>query len=134
MKADLVFESVLYADDLIAAEEFYRDVLGLEVLYRSELVLAFRCGGGVLLIFDPIRSRAPGRSVPSHGAIGPGHLAFGAQADDLDLWRRRLVENGVEIESEIKWDSGGLSIYFRDPAGNSIELAPPTLWGGGWAF
>ena len=23
------------------------------------------------------------------------------------------------------------SIYFRDPAGNSVEVAPPTLWQNG---
>ncbi len=134
MKAGRIFETVLYADDLTAAEEFYRDALGLEVLDRSELMLVFRCEVGVLLIFDPKQSGAPGRSVPSHGAIGPGHLALAAREDDLDLWRSRLVECGVEIESEVEWGHGGLSIYFRDPAGNSIELAPPTLWGGGWVF
>ncbi len=134
MKADRVFETVLYADDLTAAEGFYRDALGLEVLDRSELMVVFRCGSGVLLIFDPKKSGAPGRSVPSHGAIGPGHLAFATPEDDLDLWRSRLVDRGVEIESEVEWEHGGLSIYFRDPAGNSIELAPPTLWGGGWVF
>ena len=35
---------------------------------------------------------------------------------------------------EVPWPEGGRSIYFRDPAGNSLELAPPTLWGGGWDF
>jgi catechol-2,3-dioxygenase len=134
MKVNRIFETVLYAEDLVTTEKFYRSVLGLEILHRSELFVVFRCGGGVLLIFDPKKSRATGRDVPSHGAIGPGHLAFGVCADDLDMWRDRLIENGVEIESEVKWDSGGLSIYFRDPAGNSIELAPPTLWGGRWAF
>ncbi len=131
MKADRILETVLYADDLTAAERFYRDALGLEVLDRSELMVVFRCGGGVLLIFSPKKSGVPGRSVPSHGAIGPGHLAFAAREDDLDSWRSRLIESGVEIESEVEWERGGLSIYFRDPAGNSIELAPPTLWDGG---
>ena len=134
VKADLIFETVLYADDLAAPEEFYRDALGLEILDRSDLMVVFRCGVGVLLVFDPEKSGAPGRTVPSHGAIGPGHLAFAAREDDLDLWRSRLVENGVEIESEVEWEPGGLSIYFRDPAGNSIELATPKLWGGGWVF
>lgn len=134
VKADLIFETVLYADDLAASEEFYRDALGLEILDRSDLMIVFRCGVGVLLVFDPEKSGASGRTVPSHGAIGPGHLAFAAREDDLDLWRSRLVKNGVEIESEVEWEPGGLSIYFRDPAGNSIELATPKLWGGGWEF
>ncbi len=127
-----IFETVLYADDLNLAEQFYRELFNFEVVHRSELFVAFRCGGGVLLIFDPKKSSATGRSVPCHGAMGPGHLAFGVCADEISMWRDRLAENGVVIESEVKLDSGGLSIYFRDPAGNSIELAPPTLWSGGW--
>ena len=134
MKADRIFETVLYADDLTAAEEFYRDALGLEVLDRSELMVIFRCGIGVLLIFDPQQSGVAGRNVPSHGATGPGHLAFAAREDDLHAWRDQLAENGVEIESEVEWGHGGRSIYFRDPAGNSIELAPPTLWSGDWVL
>ncbi|MDQ3546548.1 MAG: glyoxalase/bleomycin resistance/extradiol dioxygenase family protein, partial [Verrucomicrobiota bacterium] len=43
-------------------------------------------------------------------------------------WRERLQEAGVAIESEVEWPEGGRSLYFRDPAGNSVELAPPTLW------
>jgi catechol 2,3-dioxygenase-like lactoylglutathione lyase family enzyme len=98
------------------------------------LFLVFRCGGGVLLVFDPRKSGAPGREVPSHGASGPGHVAFAAKPEDLPAWRDRLREAGVAIEREVDWDAGGRSIYFRDPAGNAVELAPPTLWGGGWEF
>ena len=134
MKADQIFETVLYADDLAAAEKFYRNTLGLEILNRSDLMVVFRCKVGVLIVFDPEKTGAPDRTVPSHGAIGPGHLAFAAREDDLDLWRSRLVKNGVAIESEVEWEPGGLLIYFRDPAGNSIELATPKLWGGGWEF
>ncbi|MCZ6574637.1 MAG: VOC family protein [Planctomycetota bacterium] len=129
-----VFETVLYARDLQAAEKFYTEVVGLEAVQRSEVLLALRCGEGVLLIFDPRKTAVPGRTVPSHGADGPGHVAFAARDDELEPWRRRLHEHGVEIESEVEWEVGGRSIYFRDPAGNSVELAPPTLWGGGWSF
>ncbi len=93
------------------------------------MALAFRCAGGVLLIFDPAKASLPGRDVPSHGARGPGHLAFAATAGELDGWRAQLEAHDVAIEMEVNWEQGGTSIYFRDPAGNSIELAPPTLWG-----
>jgi len=134
MRARRIFESVLYAADLEVAERFYRDVLGLELLRRSDLFLVFRCEGGVLLVFDPERSEAPGRSVPLHGARGPGHLALAARPAELEGWRAQLAEAGVPIEAEVEWKEGGRSLYFRDPAGNSIELAPGTLWGGGWDF
>ncbi|MHC4995849.1 MAG: VOC family protein [Planctomycetota bacterium] len=134
MHANLIFETCLYADDLPAAEVFYRDVMGLKVLSRADLLVVFRCGPGTLIAFDPAKTSLPGRDVPSHGAAGPGHLAFGAREDELDAWRDHLERHNIEIESEVQWGVGGTSIYFRDPAGNSIELAPPTLWGGGWGF
>jgi catechol 2,3-dioxygenase-like lactoylglutathione lyase family enzyme len=134
MKANHIFETVLYAADLGAAERFYRDVLGLELISRFDVALAFRCRDGVLLIFDPDKASQPNRSVPSHGGRGPGHLAFAATADELDAWRAHLRERGVPIEAEVNWEVGGASLYFRDPAGNSIEFAPPTLWGGRWDF
>ena len=132
MQVTRIFETVIYADDLAAAEHFYHEVLGLEVFSRSDTVVSFRLAGGVLLVFDPNRAIQPNRGVPSHGAIGPGHLAFSAHPDSLDPWRAHLAARGVPIEMEVNWEQGGTSIYFRDPAGNSVELAPMTLWGGRW--
>ena len=134
MKVDplRVFETVLYVGDLDAAARFYADVLGLELCDRGDSYLAFRCGQGVLLLFDATKSAEPGRSVPSHGTVGAGHLAFLATDDQLESWRGRLEAAGLAIEAEVEWPAGGRSIYFRDPAGNSLEFAPPSLWGGGW--
>lgn len=129
-----VFETTLYAEDLLAAERFYREVMGLEVISRSELVISFRCAGSVLLIFNPALSAQAGREVPSHGTTGAGHVAFAAKLEELESWKRRLEAAGVAIDQVVEWEQGGRSIYLRDPAGNSVELAPPTLWGGGWDF
>lgn len=115
-------------------EKFYHEVMGLELISRSELVISFRLEGSVLLIFDPIMSRPEGRDVPSHGTTGEGHIAFATRADEVDGWLHRLAEANIEIEAIVNWKQGGRSIYFRDPAGHSVELAPPTLWGGGWTF
>ncbi|MCA9865023.1 MAG: VOC family protein [Anaerolineae bacterium] len=133
MKVTRIFETVIYADDLGAAERFYSDVLGLEKYSGFGVAISFRTDFGVLLIFDPAQAILPGRDVPSHGARGPGHLAFAARGDELAAWREHLAAHGVAIEMEVNWQQGGTSIYFRDPAGNSIELAPPALWGG-WVF
>jgi catechol 2,3-dioxygenase-like lactoylglutathione lyase family enzyme len=48
---------------------------------------------------------------------------------DLPDWTERLQENGVSIERLHTWAQGGRSVYFRDPAGNSLELATPQIWG-----
>jgi len=132
MQPGRIFETVLYAEDLPAAEQFYHGVLGLEVISQSELCLAFKCR--VLLVFDPRKSGAPNRNVPSHGKSGPGHVAFAAKPEELESWKQRLGDAGVVLEAEIQWEEGGRSIYFRDPGDSSVELAPPTLWGGGWEF
>ena len=134
MQPSKIVETVLYAEDLAAAERFYHEALGLEVIERNNLTVVFRCGGGVLLIFDLRKSAAPDRDVPSHGTTGVGHIAFAAKPEDLDAWREQLRQAGVPIEREVDWDEGGHSIYFRDPAGNVVELAPPTIWGGDWEF
>ena len=133
MKVGGVLETCLYATDLEAAERFYTTVLGLDVLSRVPgRHVFFRCGPGVFLIFNPEQTRAEeatGNSVPPHGTEGPGHMAFAVPDRELDAWRDRLKAHGVEIEVEVEWPRGGYSLYFRDPAGNSIELAPPGIWG-----
>ena len=35
----------------------------------------------------------------------------------------------IEIEKDVTWPNGGRSIYFRDAAGNCLELASPLIWG-----
>jgi catechol 2,3-dioxygenase-like lactoylglutathione lyase family enzyme len=125
-----VLESSLYTDDLRKAEDFYRRVLELELDSKhAERHLFFRCGPTMLLVFKPQRTQQVG-PVPAHGATGPGHLAFAVENDDdLTAWRSRLENEGVEIEADLDWPGGGRSIYFRDPAGNSLELTTPRIWG-----
>jgi catechol 2,3-dioxygenase-like lactoylglutathione lyase family enzyme len=125
-----VVETCLYAEDLPETARFYEQVLGLEVLSRAEgRHVFFRSGGGVFLLFDPRRTAVRGGDVPPHGASGPGHVAFAVPASELSAWRPYLEANGVEIEGEVSWPRGGSSIYIRDPAGNSVELTSPTIWG-----
>jgi catechol 2,3-dioxygenase-like lactoylglutathione lyase family enzyme len=129
-----ILESALYADDLDAAERFYADVLSLEKIARAgNRHVFFKCGPGVLLIFNPAETAIPYKvgqlPVPPHGSHGPGHLCFKAEADELDGWRDRLTVAGVEIESDMEWPQGGRSIYFRDPAGNSLEFTEARIWG-----
>ena len=129
MKLGQLSEAALYASDLGAAERFYHDVLGLEIVSSMEhRGISFRCGATVLLVFDPARTRIPDAGVPTHGATGEGHIAFVIDHSDIDPWRARLAAAGVAVESEVEWPSGGRSLYFRDPARNVVELAPPTLW------
>ena len=130
-----VLESALYAENLGETAAFYDEVLGLERIVAVEgRHVFFRAGEGVLLLFRPsetVEPPAPGTRlpVPPHGATGPGHLCFAASAAEIERWRLRLAEAGVEVEADFEWPQGGRSIYVRDPAGNSIEFAEPRIWG-----
>lgn len=130
-----VLETCLYASDLDAAERFYAGVLGLAVDARvRERHVFFRCGAAMLLVFDPERTASAagqvgGTPVPVHGARGAGHVCFRIPPDELSRWRERLERAGMTIEAEIEWPRGGSSLYVRDPAGNSVELAPAKIWG-----
>ncbi len=129
-----VLETVLYVDDLEAARKFYADVLGLEPFTTiGGRHMFYRCGNQVLLLFNAEATRVPAEVaaivVPTHGAVGNGHICFRANADEIAQWREHLVDQGVEIEADFEWPQGGRSIYFRDPSGNSLEFAEPRIWG-----
>ena len=125
-----VLETCLYVDDLVGAEQFYSEVLGLKVESRQEgRHVFFHCGRQMLLLFNPLASRESSDHFPPHGAFGPGHVAFGVREAELPAWTERLERRGVRIEKIIDWPGGGRSLYFRDPAGNSVELATPKIWG-----
>lgn len=129
-----ILEAALYVDDLDAAEAFYGGVLGLTRIARADgRHVFFRCGETVLLLFVAAATRRPPANpalpVPPHGSEGPGHLCFAASASEIVDWKHRLEAAGVAIEADFCWPSGGRSIYFRDPAGNSLEFAEPKIWG-----
>ena len=130
-----ILETCLCAEDLTAIRPFYEVVMGLEVVdYHEGRHLFFRCGRGMLLIFNPQHTAhqhtdVNGQIMPLHGTHGEGHVAFAVSPEEIPSWKDRLLGSDVEIESEIRWPNGALSIYFRDPAGNSVELATPDLWG-----
>jgi catechol 2,3-dioxygenase-like lactoylglutathione lyase family enzyme len=125
-----VLETTLYVDDLDQAEAFYTRVLGLELDSKENgRHLFFRCGQAMLLVFDPAATASSAGPVPGHGATGPGHVALAATASDLNAWVEHVESCGVEIEARIDWPGGGRSIYFRDPAGNSLELTTAAIWG-----
>jgi catechol 2,3-dioxygenase-like lactoylglutathione lyase family enzyme len=130
MAVDNILETCLYVDDLARAERFYADVLGLRLESRQEgRHVFFHCGKQMLLLFNPLACREPSEQFPPHGSFGPGHVAFGVREAELPTWTERLKQDGIAIETTIDWPGGGRSVYFRDPAGNSVELATPRIWG-----
>lgn len=128
-----VLETSLYISDLDRAIAFYEKVLGLRLIrdayFNGGRGAALQVGTGpsVLLLFRAEITRESG-NLPSHGATGPGHVAFRIAPEEVGAWRERLRANNVAIEREVAFGNNPPSIYFRDPDGNSLELAAPDIW------
>ena len=87
----------------------------------------------MLLIFNPAETERPPHDpalpVPAHGARGPGHIAFAATAERARPLARAPDRPRHPNRGRLQLAEGARSIYVRDPAGNSVELAEPRLWG-----
>ncbi len=128
-----LLETSLYVEDPERVAAFYRDVLGFRVLDAGSRLIAMDAGEGTVLLLFRQGSTAsgaetPGGRIPPHEGQGPLHLAFAVDAETVPEWTARLAAHGVPIESRVRWSRGGESLYFRDPAGHSIELATPGVW------
>lgn len=135
MKIKAIIETAIYVDDLDAAEDFYRKVLGLRVMGKeSGRHVFFQVGEASVLLAFLAEATLKGDQLPAHGSTGPGHFALGIEAESFDAWRKLLQGHGVSIEKEVEWPRGGKSLYFRDPARNLGELVTPGVWGlsSGW--
>src|SRR5262245_16633054 len=123
MKIKAVVETAIYVDDLHATESFYGTILGLSVIGREpDHHVFFQVGETDVLLAFRAESTRKGEHLPPHGARGPGHFALAIEVAAIDSWRQHLLSQGVVIEKEVDWPKGGRSIYFRDPAGNLVEL------------
>jgi catechol 2,3-dioxygenase-like lactoylglutathione lyase family enzyme len=126
-------ETALYVDDLPRARAFYDRLFGFPALTEDERLCAYDVGGtSVLLLFKRGSTLAtvalPGGTIPPHDGHGPLHMAFAIDAADLPAWEARLAEEGIAIDSRMRWPAGGESLYFRDPDGHVLELATPGIW------
>jgi XTP/dITP diphosphohydrolase len=131
MRPTRVLETAIYGDDLDAMRAFYEGVIGLEVYEAVPgKFVFFKMAEQMLLVFNPGHSATQDikDGPPRHGAAGAGHLCFRAPDGGLDKWRAHLEAKGVAIEKVLDWPEGGRSVYFRDPAGNSLEFAEGSLW------
>lgn len=128
-----ILETALYVADLGRAAGFYTRVFGFETLLADHRMVSLAVpGGGLLLLFGRGLSTEPGRVpgglIPAHDADGHQHLCFAIPLAELDAWERHLAAEGVPVESRVVQAFGGTSLYFRDPDGNSIEIATAGLW------
>lgn len=135
MKTEIlgVAEAVLYVDDLEEATRFYTEVLGLPLTASFGDASFLQTGrASTLIVFDRQSLAERTSVIPEHGTEGAGHVALAAPKEQMEAWRERLAAHGVAIEHEQEWPQGTRSIYFRDPAGNSVELIEADHYLGVW--
>ena len=131
-----ILESFLWVQDAGRAAEFYQHVFGFEVIGSSSepgRLVALSVGGSQVLLLGKIgASTKPsitrGGVIPPTKGNGNSHIAFPIAASEWEAWESQLAEKGIAVESKVKWERGGQSLYFRDPDGNLLELATPGVW------
>ncbi len=110
----------LYCADLDQAKRFYTRVLGGELIHDVDGFAEVRLAGAIIGL-----TVRPG-SVTARGAEYP-HYAFFAAAEDFLPMVAWLRQNGV-VTTE-PWTRDGVKglVYFRDPAGNLLEIYCPRI-------
>jgi catechol 2,3-dioxygenase len=117
--------------DLDRAVEFYRDVIGFDLMQRLGEQAAFLSAGGYHHHIGLNTWESAGGSPPPRGSTGLYHVAIrhptrAALAQTL----RRVLEAGIRLDGA---SDHGVSeaIYLRDPDGNGVELywdRPREAW------
>ena len=125
-------EVVLRVRDLDAMQEFYEKVIGLELLERSENMMAFfriapdhEGHTPTLALFDQSdeadhRSRHYNGFDPDKSTLH--HIAFTISVSDYEAEKERLINLGLDVETgEHPWVHYR-SLYMTDPEGNVVEF------------
>jgi catechol 2,3-dioxygenase-like lactoylglutathione lyase family enzyme len=127
-----IFEMTLEVADLAAAERFYVDVLGFEVIERwgdDRPAVWVRVGNEGFLGLWSVE--AGGEKAIHHGRGGSHvHYAIRVPKGTLTTMEERLKALGYDVE-RYDFENGNQSIYVDDPDGNVVEFAEwRTLWDG----
>jgi catechol-2,3-dioxygenase len=128
-----ILETSLYVEDLDRSRRFYERIFNFVIMFEDERMCAMEVPGEqVLLLFrhgmTDQPAPAPDGMIPPHHGRGALHLAFAIPFGELAAWEQHLARHDVALESRLAWPQGGVSLYFRDPDGHSLEVATPGLW------
>jgi glyoxylase I family protein len=108
------------ADSLL----FYGDVLGCDLESRlpDYAMVELRAGSSHLDLVDASVSQGAWARPAVAGGRNVDHVALRLGSVDERALRDHLAEHGVAIAEERIEDDGSVSLYVRDPSGNTIEL------------
>src|SRR4051812_2002808 len=132
-----IVEAALHVQEVARSMDFYQDLFGFEAELRNDAIGVLRIPGRqALILFPRVENPQPvinapiaiEGTIPPHGASGRMHVAFSIPAAELEPWRARLNDRGINIEGVVRWKRGGTSVFFRDPDEHLVELITPGLW------
>jgi len=116
----------LWVKDIDGMRRFYVDVLGLTPIHESRRHIFLKIADGygghpqVVALFD---SKFEGVDVkPDVRRTTLNHVAFEISLESCDSEKRRLRKLGIRVNEQLHREAHWLSLYFRDPDGNQIEL------------
>lgn len=106
--------------DLLRAERFYTDVLGMSVEMRlpDQVLLSYGTGNCALFLKP---DRAPGSLDQIANPLGKSHHCFEVRHDELADAQRVFVDRGIPFHAPIDWGDHDC-LYFLDPDGNLLEI------------
>lgn len=124
---------VLRVRDLARSEAFYRDLLGCDIMRRRDDLglMHLRAGASMidLVAIDGTLGRTGG-AAPGLGGRNLDHLCLRIEPFDEAAIVAHLAEHGIAPHAPASRKFGaegdGLSLYFDDPDGNTIELKGPS--------
>ena len=104
--------------DLALSAQWYRDVLGLQLLNNTEERAIFKVNEGpFLLILVPTEDETF-----AHFTIGnKQEFSIGFTSPELLKFHQHFMDNQVKVE-KIKEDNGHRFFHFYDPNGNKFQV------------
>jgi catechol 2,3-dioxygenase-like lactoylglutathione lyase family enzyme len=116
-----------FVDDLDAAVDFYRDMLGFEEELRPSPSFAMLYRGDLRLLLSVPGGGGGGGAALSDGTVpeAGGWNRFALQVADLETTVTELRAKGADFRNDIVTGVGVKQILLQDPAGNLIELFQP---------
>jgi catechol 2,3-dioxygenase-like lactoylglutathione lyase family enzyme len=107
--------ALIFVEDIEAELRFYRDVLGLRLLYRTKKFVRFDATQGTSLSLI-----AGGHASAEPKDFRQGGVVPEIIVDNLELAVRRLEGAGVRHEDEVR-TAWGQFVFFWDPEGNPLQ-------------
>lgn len=109
--------AAICAADFVALADWYVDMLGFEINYKSTGAIFVRAEDGSMIEIFPAEGERPATALRTPGLR---HLAL--TVTDFDAAYTRLIARGIHFITEPMESKGNRVVFFTDPEGNILHL------------